>query len=155
MLYKTIYLEKEIAMHLLTKKILSFLVFACVSSIATIAMETEDDPMGDKEAAAMYGKAEHLTPWEENFRKAAASYDTPYENFKNEALAFLESYKETHPTSNIGLEDLIVVEKPDPSILESAVAKYLEAYPATTEAEIEEFMALNQPSPKFLIPNEY
>jgi len=115
-------------------------------------MEVEDDPMGEEEVAVMGGGAEHPALWEQNLRRAAESYDTPYEDFKREALAFLESYKQTNPTSNVGLEDLIITEKPDPSILANAIAKYRQAYPGTTQEEIDEFMTLFQPSPKFSIP---
>lgn len=134
-------------MYLLIKKASRFLIILYILSLTAIA--TDDMDIADSSDE----ESQNLTQWERNLRKAAESYGIPYEDFKNEALVFLASYKEKNPTSNVGLEDLIVIKKPDPRILESTVALYREKNPGTNQEEIDAFIALSQPSRKFLVPS--
>ena len=84
-------------------------------------MEVADDSMGDGAGHAM-ARVEHPPLWEENFKRAAASYGQSFKALKDEAIAFLEDYKKMHPTCNVGLDDLMVLEKPNPDILQNLLA---------------------------------
>ena len=112
-------------------------------------MDVKDDPMGDEEAAAM-SRVEHFASWEVSFRNAAASYGMAYEDFKEEALAFIETYRKMNPDHNVTLQNLIVIPKPNPDILREKLAKFAKTSPAV---DMEALSRRIKPSPKFMIPS--